>query len=131
MWSRREFAVSSASAVAGLGGSAAEARGLAMYGLISQIMTAPGRRDELARLLLGAAQGMPGCLSYVVAADSAKADALWVTEVWTDKQSHANSVRLPAVQEAIARSRPLIAGFSEHAETTPLGGVGLALAATR
>jgi quinol monooxygenase YgiN len=124
-WSRREFAISSISAAAALGGAAASARGEAMYGLISQITTAPGRRDELAGILLAAAQGMPGCLSYVVAADPAKPDALWITEVWADKDSHAAALRLPAVQQAIASGRPLIAGVVSHAETTPIGGVGL------
>jgi hypothetical protein len=33
------------------------------------------------------------------------------------------------VQAAIARGRPLIAGFSNRVETAPLGGVGLPRAA--
>jgi hypothetical protein len=33
---------------------------------------------------------------------------------------------LPAVQAAIAKARPLIAGFSDRVETVPVGGVGLA-----
>jgi hypothetical protein len=32
---------------------------------------------------------------------------------------------LPAVQAAIAKARPLIAGFSNRVETVPLGGYGL------
>ncbi|MCB0228760.1 MAG: antibiotic biosynthesis monooxygenase, partial [Anaerolineae bacterium] len=32
---------------------------------------------------------------------------------------------LPSVQAAIARGRPLIAGFGERFETEPLGGHGL------
>jgi hypothetical protein len=32
---------------------------------------------------------------------------------------------LPAVREAIARGRPLIAGFDAHTVTTPVGGHGL------
>ena len=31
---------------------------------------------------------------------------------------------LPAVQAAISRARPLIAGFGERFETNPVGGVG-------
>jgi quinol monooxygenase YgiN len=68
---------------------------------------------------------MPGCLSYIVARDDAGADALWVTEVWDTKASHQASLALPSVQAAIARGRPLIAGFGERFETTPVGGQGL------
>ncbi|MCB0253606.1 MAG: antibiotic biosynthesis monooxygenase [Anaerolineae bacterium] len=96
-----------------------------MYGLIGKMMAAPGRRDELAAILLEGLQAMPGLRSYIVANDLADPDALWVTEVWQDKESHANSLLLPSVQDAIARGRPLIAGFAERFETEPLGGHGL------
>ena len=69
---------------------------------------------------------MPGCLSYVIAEDPADEDALWVTEVWDSAASHQGSLALPAVKDAIARGRPLIAGFDSHTETRPLGGHGLA-----
>ena len=54
---------------------------------------------------------MPGCLSYVVAKDAAEADAIWITEIWDDASSHKASLQLPAVRAAIAKGRPLIAGF--------------------
>ena len=37
----------------------------------------------------------------------------------------AASLELPAVQAAIARGRPLIAGFDSYTETIPVGGAGL------
>jgi quinol monooxygenase YgiN len=97
-----------------------------MYGLIGQMKAAPGKRDELVAILSESTGGMPGCLSYIVAKDATDADALWITEVWTDKDSHAASLKLPAVQAAIAKARPIIAGFGHRFETVPIGGVGLA-----
>ncbi|MDO1560318.1 putative quinol monooxygenase [Brevundimonas sp. 2R-24] len=96
-----------------------------MYGLIGRMRAQPGRRDELAAILLEGTGGMPGCLSYIVARDPADADALWVTEVWDSADSHRASLELPQVRDAIARGRPLIAGFDTHIETEPLGGQGL------
>ncbi len=96
-----------------------------MYGLIGKMLAQPGQRDALAEILLESTGGMPGCLSYVIAQDAADANALWITEVWTDRESHQRSLQLPAVQQAIAQARPLIAGFGERFETTPLGGFGL------
>ena len=96
-----------------------------MYGLIGQMKAAPGKRDELVAILSESTGAMPGCLSYIVAADATDPDALWITEVWTDKASHAASLKLPAVQAAIVRARPIIAGFGHRFETVPIGGVGL------
>jgi len=97
-----------------------------MYGLIGKMTAAAGQRDTLVALLLEGTGAMPGCLSYVVAADPAEPDALWITEVWDSQASHRASLALPAVQAAIAKGRLLIAGFSNRVETIPLGGVGLA-----
>jgi quinol monooxygenase YgiN len=96
-----------------------------MYGVIGKITTVPGQRDALAALLVEGTQAMPGCLSYVVASDPADANALWITEVWDSQASHQASLQLPAVQAAIAKGRPLIAGFSNRVETVPIGGFGI------
>jgi quinol monooxygenase YgiN len=96
-----------------------------MYGLIGKMRAAAGKRDALIEILLGGTGAMPGCLSYVVATDPSDADAIWITEVWDTKESHDGSLALPAVKEAIAKGRSLIAGFDSSVATTPIGGVGL------
>ena len=98
-----------------------------MYGLIGKLKAIPGQRDALTQILLDGAAGMPGCLSYVVAADPTDGDAVWITEVWESRALHQASLALPAVQQAITQGRPLIAGFGERFETTPIGGHGLRL----
>lgn len=40
-----------------------------MYGLIGKMTAGPGQRDALAAILLEGTDAMPGCLSYVIAAD--------------------------------------------------------------
>ncbi len=96
-----------------------------MYGLIGKMTAVPGRREALAGILLENMAGMPGCLSYVIAEDPADSDGLWITEVWDSQASHQASLALPGVKSAIAQGRPLIAGFSNRVETTPIGGIGL------
>lgn len=96
-----------------------------LYGLIGKMTTTPGQRDAMTAILLEGTAGMPGCLSYVVAHDPEEADAIWITEVWTDEAAHSASLQLPVVRAAIARGRPLIAGFSDAQVTRPVGGVGL------
>jgi quinol monooxygenase YgiN len=104
-----------------------------MYGLIGKMMAVSGQRDALLAILLEGVGAMPGCLSYIIAKDPADADALWITEVWDSEESHRASLALPAVQQAIARGRPLIAGFGGSQDeakplrfvTEPVGGYGL------
>ena len=98
---------------------------MGMYGLIGKMLAAPGQRDALAAILMEGTGQMPGCLSYIIATDPSDANALWITEVWEDKASHEASLKLPSVQAAISKGRPLIAGFGERFETTPVGGHGL------
>jgi quinol monooxygenase YgiN len=97
-----------------------------MYGLIGKMLAHPGQRDALIEILLAGVGAMPGCRSYVVARDPADATAIWITEVWVSKEAHAASLQLPAVKDAIARGRPMIAGFGDYIETEPAGGYGLA-----
>ena len=96
-----------------------------MYGLIGKVIAVAGHRDALASILIEGTAAMPGCLSYIVAADPNEPDALWITEVWDSEASHRASLQLPAVQAAIARGRPLIAGFANRVVTTPIGGQGI------
>jgi quinol monooxygenase YgiN len=99
-----------------------------MYGLITKFKTAADQRDALIAILTAGTSGMPGCLSYVVAKDIAETDAVWITEVWISRESHQASLSLPAVQQTIAKGRPLIAGFGARFETQPVGGHGLVAA---
>ena len=98
-----------------------------MYGLIGKMLAVPGQRDALIDVLLDGTNRMPGCLSYIIASDPADANVIWITEVWDTRASHAASLSLPAVQEAIAKGRPLIAGFGDRFETEPVGGWGLTM----
>lgn len=96
-----------------------------MFGLINKMRAQPGKRDALIDILLRGVESMPGCLSYIVASDPADADAIWITEAWDGEASHKASLSLPAVGEAIAAARPLIAGFDSSVPIAPVGGFGL------
>ncbi|UVK40891.1 antibiotic biosynthesis monooxygenase [Mesorhizobium sp. AR10] len=96
-----------------------------MYGLIGKMRATRGQRDAIMDVLLTSTGALPGCLSYVIAKDPADVDAIWVTEVWTNAESHKASLQLPEVQAAIAKARPIIAGFEFQVETNPVGGFGL------
>ena len=123
---RRTFLVGAAALAVGTQGRAAAVEDEEMFGLIGKMRATPGQRDALIAILLEGTGGMPGCLSYIVARDPTDADAIWITEVWDSRESHSASLQLPQVRAAIARARPIVAGFDDGHETVPVGGIGLA-----
>jgi quinol monooxygenase YgiN len=126
---RREFTVAMMASVGGCALPASHDQSQKgaqhMFGLIGKMIATPGQRDALIAVLLDGTGGMPGCLSYVVARDVKDENAIWISEVWDSKDSHSASLQLPSVQAAIAKGKPLIAGFGDYVTTEPVGGVGL------
>ena len=51
-----------------------------MYGLIGKMIAVAGQRDTVLTILFDSVGGMPNCLSYIIAKDSADENALWITE---------------------------------------------------
>lgn len=97
-----------------------------LYGLMGKMTAQPGKRAELVGILGEGTREMPGCLLYLIAEDRADADAIWISEVWKSKALHDDSLKLPAVKAAIAKGRPLIAGFGDQVAVRPVAGHGLA-----
>ena len=96
-----------------------------MYGIIGQIEATEGNRDELITILLNGTKDMPGCKLYAISADTTDETGIWITEIWDSEESHQASLQLPAVQQAIAEGRPMIAGFGARHIVTPMGGTGV------
>ncbi|HWW56210.1 MAG TPA: putative quinol monooxygenase [Sphingopyxis sp.] len=94
------------------------------YGLVGQMMAQPGQRAALIAILTEGTGEMPGNLAYLIGEDSANSDAIWIVELWDSKEAHAASLTLPAVQAAIKKGRPLIAGFGTRAEFRPVAKTG-------
>jgi quinol monooxygenase YgiN len=97
------------------------------YGRHGHFRTQPGQGDALAEILLAAGNELranDACLLYIISRSLDDADVVWVTEVWTDKGAHDESLTNPEVQASIAQARPLIAGI-EGMELRPVGGKGL------
>ncbi len=96
-----------------------------MWGLMAKLTVLPGRRNEMIGILEESAADMPGCLSYIVAKDSADENAIWVTEVWDSVASHDASLSLPAVKNVIPRAKGILSNSEKIAVTIPVWGTGL------
>ncbi|MBA4355381.1 MAG: antibiotic biosynthesis monooxygenase [Novosphingobium sp.] len=115
---RRTFVGSAAASLilAAKGNAMEEIDTAQVYAIIGQMLSAPGKRDELIGYLAEGSATMPGNLSYEIWRDKADENSIWITEVWKDEASHKASLGLPQVQEAIRKARPIIAGFGARAE---------------
>jgi quinol monooxygenase YgiN len=98
---------------------------IGMYGMINKITAKPGDGNALQQLLLDGSRDMAGCVSYVVSADMADSNVLWITEVWQSEADHKASLDLPAVRSAIGKAMPMIAKFDSVAKLRPIGGKGI------
>jgi quinol monooxygenase YgiN len=97
------------------------------YGYIGSKRAKPGRRDEVAAILLSGADGLraAGCLLYVVNVADADPDTIWVYEAWQSRDHHDASLQLPETRAAIASAMPMLTGEFSRQETTVVGGLGL------
>ena len=90
----------------------------------------PGRGDELAELLLSAAESLgdtAGCELYVINRAKEQPDEIWVTEQWMNQDAldaSLEQLRTEAGQAQIAQLTALLAGPPERVELEPLGGIG-------
>jgi quinol monooxygenase YgiN/mannose-6-phosphate isomerase-like protein (cupin superfamily) len=103
---------------------------MAGVGRYMKFTAQPGRADELADKLLGAAASLEntaGCELYVINRDTADPDVVWVTEQWLSQEALDASLEQLRTDEGAARVaglQALLAGPPERIDLTPLGGVG-------
>jgi quercetin dioxygenase-like cupin family protein/quinol monooxygenase YgiN len=92
----------------------------------------PGRGDELAQLLLRAADSLrdtAGCELYVINRGKDEPDQIWVTELWLNQDALDASLEQLRGDEGRAQLRQVMALLDpnnppERVEVEPLGGVG-------
>ena len=100
-----------------------------LFGLHGRLLAQPGKGDELAAILLEAAEALEtgdDCLLYVVSRQPDNPEAVWVTEAWTSREAHRASLEDEETRAMIQRAMPLIAELPERSvELRPVGGKGL------
>jgi quinol monooxygenase YgiN len=99
-----------------------------MIGFYTKFTTDESGRDTLLAILQQAAlsmQSVEGCQMYIVNKDAVDANITWVTEIWTTKEAHADSLQLDSAKTLIAKALPLITAKPEQIQLVPISGKGL------
>ena len=99
-----------------------------LFGLFGKLTAHEGKRDALLANMMKAAELMssvPGCLLYVVAKSDAEPNAVFVTELWKDEDSHGASLSMAGVRNLIVETMPLLAEQPSGTKVTAVGGKGI------
>ncbi len=101
---------------------------MAAFAMCGKMTAQPGMREALLTILSAAAELMrnvEGCQTYIVYKDADDEDAIWVTELWDNKEAHDESLKAENVRALIGQAMPLLAGSPEGATLIPVTGKGL------
>jgi quinol monooxygenase YgiN len=99
-----------------------------LFGMHVRFTAKPGQGDELEAILLEAAEGArkaDACRLYVISRSPANAETVWVTEAWTSREAHDESLGNAEARALIQRALPLLADRPAATELRPAGGKGL------
>ena len=101
---------------------------MSKYGLFTTFKTHPGRRNELASILLQASKlvsAAKGCYHYIIYNDTAAENSICVSEIWDTEEDHDNSLKIEGCMELISKALPLVNGKPENRKLLVLGGKGI------
>ncbi|KKO52628.1 putative quinol monooxygenase [Paenibacillus sp. DMB20] len=100
---------------------------MSKLGLYVKFTAKPGKRDDLAKILLDAAasaQSVKDCELYIVNVSDTEPDTIWVTEVWSNPDAHEASLAQEETKASVQLAMPLIVGV-ESTKVKPIGGKGI------
>jgi quinol monooxygenase YgiN len=98
------------------------------YALLNKLTAKPGQRQSVVDILLESGKlfdDNPACHMYLVSESSNNPDVIWVTDLWTDQEAHAEALKAPDLRPFVEKSMPLLEGMPEQIEIRPVGGKGL------
>ena len=99
------------------------------YGLHNKLNAIEGKGLELSKILLEAADllaNAEGCQLYLISKSEHDPDEIWVSEVWSNQDSHQQSLQSPAIRALIDRAMPLLKRSPEKGQVlTVIGGLGV------
>lgn len=96
--------------------------------LLNKLTAKPGKRDQVLQTLIDSGKlfdDNAACLMYLVTESSDSPNDIWVFDLWTSGEAHAQALEAPELQPSIAETVPLLEGMPEQIEVRARGGKGL------
>jgi quinol monooxygenase YgiN len=99
------------------------------YALLNKLTAKPEQRQQVVDLLLESGRLLfpdnPSCHMYLVSEATDDPNVIWVTDLWTSKESHEQALKAPELRPYVEKTMPLLEGMPEQIEIRPVGGKGL------
>jgi quinol monooxygenase YgiN len=94
------------------------------YALLNKLTTKPGQRDRVVEILIesGKLLDSPACLMYMVSEAADDPNVIWVSDLWTSAEEHAQALKAPELRPYVEQTIPLLEGMPEQIEIRPVGG---------
>jgi quinol monooxygenase YgiN len=93
--------------------------------LLNRLTAKPGRRDRVVEILVESGKLFdenPACRLYLVAKSADVPDLIWVLDLWTSEEEHAEALKAPEMRPFVEECMPLLEGMPEQIRVIPAGG---------
>jgi quinol monooxygenase YgiN len=97
------------------------------YALLNRLTAKPGQRQRVVEILVESGklfEGNPACLLYLVTEATDDSNLIWVIDLWTNGEAHAEALRAPELRPLVEKATPFLEGMPEQIEVQPVGGKG-------
>lgn len=97
------------------------------YALLNKLAARPGQRERVVAILLESGKlfdDNPACALYLVSESVDDPNVIWVYDLWTTPEEHAEALGRPELRPFVEETMPLLDGMPEQIEIRPVGGKG-------
>jgi quinol monooxygenase YgiN len=98
------------------------------YALLNRLTTKPGERGKVVKILLESGKIFdenPDCHLYLVSESADDPNLIWVADLWTSQEAHAEALKAPELKPHIEKATPLLEAMPEQIVVRPVGGKGV------
>jgi quinol monooxygenase YgiN len=95
------------------------------YALLNRLTAKPGQRARVVEILLESGKlfdDNPACRLYLVAESGEDPNLIWVADLWTSEQEHAEALKAPELRPFVEECMPLLEGMPEQIKVRAAGG---------
>jgi quinol monooxygenase YgiN len=98
------------------------------YALLNKLTAKSGQRDSVVDILIESGKifdDNAACHMYLVSESADDPNVIWVVDLWTTGEAHAEALKTPELRPYVEKSLPMLEGMPEQIEVRPIGGKGI------
>ena len=95
------------------------------FALLNRLIAKPGQRDRVVEILVESGKlfdDNAACRLYLVAESAVDPNLVWVADLWTSEEEHAEALKVPEMRPFVEQCMPLLEGMPEQIRVRPVGG---------